>query len=464
MLKIFDTNRYVHEEEKQGLIPRYGKVARDTMKIVWPAMVEGFLVALVGLFDGIMVAELGNSATAAVTITKQPVYFMICFITALNIAVTAIIARRKGAGDHKSANRTMHVALICSLVIGLILSLFVFLLCDPINKMLGANADTIAYANDYMRIIALGFVFNALRLTINACQRGIGQTHISMITNIIANLVNIFFNYLLITGNWGAPRLEVAGAAIATVIGNAVAFLICLATLLKANQYLRFNIKALRIDKETFNQIKAIFPSAMLEQAIMRFGFILFAMIVNYLGTEATYVHGVCNDINSLMFTIADGFAIGTAAVVGHRLGEKRNDLAIVYAKVSMTISICVAILVCLIMIFARTPLVALYKPETEEAFNKAKFIMLIAAVTTMPQNIQWVLTGILRGSGDTKFTATTSLISVAIIRPIVAYVLCYFTPLGVIGAWIGMFIDQTMRLSANIWRFKSRAWLRIEV
>ena len=464
MVKLFDTNRYVHENEKQGPIPKYGKVAKETMKIVWPAMVEGFLVALVGMFDGIMVAGLGNSATAAITITKQPVYFMICFITALNIAVTAIISRRKGAGDFESANKTVHVSLICSFVIAILLSIFVVLLCNPINLLLGANEDTIGYANDYMRIIAAGFVFNALRLTINACQRGIGQTKISMVTNIIANLVNIFFNYLLITGNWGAPRLEVKGAAIATVIGNIVAFLICLLTLIKGNEYLHFSIKRLKIDKESFRQIKSLFPSAMIEQAVMRFGFIIFAMIVNYLGTEAAYVHGVCNDINSLMFTIADGFAIGTAAVVGHRLGEKRNDLAIVYAKVSMMISVCVAILVCLIMIFARTPLVELYKPETEDALNKAKFIMLIAAITTIPQNIQWVLTGILRGSGDTKFTATTSLISVAIIRPIVAYILCYFTPLGVVGAWIGMFIDQTMRLSANIWRFKSRAWLRIEV
>ncbi|MDE7095645.1 MAG: hypothetical protein K2O23_04070, partial [Anaeroplasmataceae bacterium] len=179
---------------------------------------------------------------------------------------------------------------------------------------------------------------------------------------------------------------------------------------------------------------------------------------------EATYVHGICNDLNSLMFTLADGFSIGTAAVVGHRLGEKRKDLAIVYAKVSMTISLLCAILTCIFMFSARDLLISMYKPETTERANMASTIMIIAAFTTLPQNIQWVITGILRGSGDTKFTATTSLISVTCIRPLVSYLLCYPIGLGVMGAWIGMLIDQALRMGLNIWRFSQKKWLQIQV
>ena len=196
----------------------------------------------------------------------------------------------------------------------------------------------------------------------------------------------------------------------------------------------------------------------------MRIGFILFALIVNYLGDDATYVHGICNDLNSLMFTLADGFSIGTAAVVGHRLGEKRKDLAIVYAKVSMFMSFLCALIICIFMFSARNLLIDLYKPETAERKNMASNIMIIAAFTTLPQNIQWVITGILRGSGDTKFTATTSLISVSGVRPLVSYLLCYPVGLGVIGAWIGMLIDQALRMGLNIWRFSKKKWLQIRV
>lgn len=399
-MKLLQTNRFVKESEIQGDIPKFSKVTKDVMKIVWPSMVEGFLVALVTMFDGIMVSSIGNNANSAVTITKQPIFFMICFITALNIALTAIVSRRFGAKNRDSVNRTMHEGIKLSFIISAILSVLVACLARPLCQFMGATTNTIDYATTYLTIIASGFVFNGLRLTINACQRGIGKTKISMWTNLVANLVNIGLNYLLISGNWGFPQLGIAGAAIATVAGNAVAFLICLVTILLPKGYLRLQFRQIfSIDKQTLKDIGHILPSCFIDQIFMRIGFILFALIVNYLGDDATYVNGVCNDLNSLMFTLADGFSIGTAAVVGHRLGEKRKDLAIVYAKVSMLLSFLCAIGICIFMASARNLLIDLYKPETKERQQMASTIMIIAAFTTLPQNIQWVITGILRGS-----------------------------------------------------------------
>ncbi|MDE6407003.1 MAG: MATE family efflux transporter [Anaeroplasmataceae bacterium] len=465
MIRLFDTQRLVKDADKQGEIPKYSKVTKDVMKIVWPSMVEGFLVALVTMFDGIMVSTIGNDANSAVTITKQPIYFMICFITALNIALTAIVSRRFGAKNQEPVNITLHEVVKLCFGISVVLSILVACLARPLCQFMGATSNTIDYATTYLTIIASGFIFNGLRLTINACQRGIGKTKISMWTNLVANVVNIGLNYLLIEGHWGFPRLGIGGAAIATVIGNAVAFLICLVTILLPKGYLKLQFKQLfKLDKDTLKDIGHILPSCFIDQIFMRIGFILFALIVNYLGDDATYVHGICNDLNSLMFTLADGFSIGTAAIVGHRLGEKRKDLAIVYAKVSMTISLFCAIITCIFMFSARDLLISMYKPETKERAHMASIIMIIAAFTTLPQNIQWVITGILRGSGDTKFTATSSLVSVTCIRPLVSYLLCYPIGLGVMGAWIGMLIDQALRMGLNIWRFSQKKWLQIQV
>ncbi len=465
MIRIFDTKRLVKEDKIEGEIPNYLKVVKDVMKIVWPSMVEGFLVALVTMFDGIMVSSIGNNANSAVTITKQPIYFMICFITALNIALTAIVSRRFGAKNQNSVNKTLHEGIKLCFGISAILSILVACLARPLCQFMGATENTIDYATTYLTIIASGFIFNGLRLTINACQRGIGKTKISMWTNLVANLVNIGLNYLLIEGHWGFPQMGIAGAAIATVVGNAVAFMICFITIILPKGYLKLHFKELfHLDKETLKDIGHILPSCFIDQIFMRIGFILFALIVNYLGDDATYVHGICNDLNSLMFTLADGFSIGTAAVVGHRLGEKRKDLAIVYAKVSMTLSFFCAVLICIIMFSARNLMIGMYKPETTERAHMASIIMIIAAFTTLPQNIQWVITGILRGSGDTRFTATTSLISVTCIRPLVSYLLCYPIGLGVIGAWIGMLVDQSLRMGLNIWRFAQGKWVQIQV
>lgn len=463
-MNLFNTERYLHKNEIQGQIPHFKKVLLDVIKIVWPAMIEAFLVALVTMFDGIMVSEISNSASAAVTLTKQPIYLMLSFITALNICVTALMARRKGEQDSNSANRIIHTSIVISTIISILLTIVFLVFIDPILWGMGANKDTFTYAKDYLTIITIGFIFNALRLTICSYFRGVGNTHISLYTNIIANVINIFFNYCLIMGRLGFPRLELKGAAIATVIGNFVAFIISLLISLHKDPYTHFSFK--KLFKINFNDIKVVtklLPSATIEQMVMRIGFILFAIIVNYLGTNATYVHGVCSDINSLLFTLADGLAIGASAIVGQKLGEKRADLAIVYSRVSMLFGTFIAFLAAIIMIIFKKNLILMYQPETDELLNMAENIMIIAAVTTLIQNTQWVLTGILRGCGDSKFTAKSSLLSIAIVRPLISGALCYLTPLHLYGAWIGMFIDQAIRLSLNIYRFKSRKWLKIK-
>ena len=177
---------------------------------------------------------------------------------------------------------------------------------------------------------------------------------------------------------------------------------------------------------DTYKAFFKIWPAIIVEQILMRIGFILFAIIVNGLGTADTYIQGVTNDINSLLFTLSDGFSVGIAAIVGHKLGEKRIDLAIVYAKVAMILSVTCGIIMCVIMILLRKQIISLYKPDSDYKMITASNCLLIAAASCVFQNIQWVNTGILRSAGDSKFTATTSLLSVTIIRPIVSYIFIY--------------------------------------
>lgn len=475
--KLFDTRRYCKEEEKQGDIPKFFKVSKDVMKIVWASMVESFLVSLVTLFDGIQVAAIGNEANAAVTISKQPYFILVCLAVSLNVCISAIVARRKGQNDVEGANKTVHLGITLAFCISIILSIIALLNVKNLCLLMQAEENTLQYAIPYLSILFIGFPFSALSMAFNACQKGIGKTQVSMISNIVANLVNITLNYLLISGRHGFPELGIYGAAIATVSGYFVGFLISFVAIYKQKDFIQFRFKRLlKWNKDTFAPFKKIWPAVIVEQVLMRIGFMLFAIIVNGLGTDDTYIQGVVNDINSLLFTLSDGFSVGIAAIVGHKLGEKRIDLAVVYAKVAMILSVTCGLIMCGVMILLRKQLVGLYRPNTDYKLNTACNCLLIAGASCIFQNIQWVNTGILRSAGDSKFTARTSLLSVTIIRPLVSYVLIYllFTHkdsqgaivagLGVYGAWVAQFIDQGLRMTFNLLRFKSRKWTKIKV
>lgn len=481
MVRFFDTTKFCKKDELQGEVPSFFRISKDIMKIVWASMLEAFLVALVTLFDGIQVASIGgkvgNLCNTAITICKQPYFILVCLAQSLNVVLSAIIARRKGQKDLEGANKTLHLGIVLATILSIILSLIFVFLAEPLCLLMQAQEDTLPYAVIYLRILSGGFIFNALAMAFNACQKGIGNTKISMISNVVANLVNVFLNYCLITGKLGFPSLGIKGAAIASVIGQFVCFLISLIAVYLQKDYIKFRFKRLfKFDFKIFRPILTLLPSVVVEQVLMRIGFILFAIIVNGLGTSDTYIMGVCNDINSLLFTLADGFSIGTAAIVGHKLGEKRQDLAIIYAKVAMMLSVTCGILICLVMIVIRRPVISLYNPDSDYKFKVISNALLIAAAACIFQNIQWLNTGILRTAGDTKFTAMTSLLSVTIIRPLVTYVCVYLVfhhvnedgivllGLGVYGAWVAQFIDQVIRMTLNLFRFHSRKWTKISV
>ena len=170
-------------------------------------------------------------------------------------------------------------------------------------------------------------------MVINAAQRGVGNTKIAMRTNIVSNLVNIVFNYLLIGGHLGFPALGVNGAAIATVLGTIVASGMAICSVLNPDNflYLFYSKKALRFDRKTLGSIANIGSATLAEQLFLRFGFLLYTMVVARLGTNAFAAHQIGMNIITISFAFGDGLSVASVSLVGQSLGEKRPDLAKVY-------------------------------------------------------------------------------------------------------------------------------------
>ncbi|MFA5766054.1 MAG: MATE family efflux transporter, partial [Bacilli bacterium] len=275
----------------------------------------------------------------------------------------------------------------------------------------------------------------------------------------------VFLNYCLINGNLGFPALGIKGAAIATIIGNLVAFVISIFAIYnRRNQFLSVKLTDnWRLDKESCGQIFRISSSAFVEQLGMRVGFFISAKIVNSLGTEAVAVNAIIQSIISLSFNITDGFAIGASSLVGKSLGEKREELAFAYGRMTQILSFFIGLFMFTFVIIARTWLASLFSKEFT-TIQAASDMMLFAAFIIFPQSLQWVTTGILRGAGDTRYTARSSLISVMVIRPVLSYTICYLLGFGLIGSWIGMFIDQIIRFLLNNARFTNLKWIRIKI
>jgi putative MATE family efflux protein len=449
----------------KGGLPTAKEAYSTLLNLAWPAALEGLLVSLISSADTIMVGGIGPAAISAVGITNQPKYLILAFIITLNVGVTAIVARRKGEGDDAGANKALKQAILLSVVIALVMTVVGIIYARPLLIFAGAQPDFLEDAIAYFQIVLVGNFFTSIAMSINAAQRGVGNTKITLKTNIAANLVNIFFNYFLINGIWIFPRLEVRGAAIATVIGNITMFCMSCYSVVNHKSMLDITLeKSWKFDSRTLRGFWIVGSSALVEQLFMRVGFFSYTALVANLGTIPYAAHNVCMSLINLSFSFSDGFGIAGTALVGQNLGAERPDLALMYGKVGQRCAAVAGVVLCLIFLLLGKPLVSLYTNDPDVIRMGTQITVFIISITCLAQTTGVVMLGCLRGAGDSKYVAIISLISIAFIRPVLSYVLCYPVGLGLIGAWIGLFVDQILRMSLGYARFSSGKWTDIKL
>jgi len=448
--------------------PELKDIYKKTINIAWPSTVEGALTAIIGSVDTMMVGTLGAAAIAAVGLTGQPRMIMYVFAQAMCVGTTALCARRKGAGDQKSANSCLNQSLGVVTLLGILMTLIGWFGAEWLMKLGGANEDTLAMSTMYFRIISLSFLPNCWNMCICAAMRAIGKTRVTMVTNMTANLVNVVLNYILINGKLGFPALGVKGAAIATVCGICVASCISLSIIIRKGGY--YHLSLPRFDRVTLDGLTKVGGSSMVESVCLRLGFLILARLIAGIGTNAFAAYQIVSQVTSLSFTLGDGVSTGGTSLVGQSLGAKRKDRAMAHANVAYRIGIFVSLGLMLVIFLFRRQIALLFTTD-EEIIRGVTASLYVCILAMMPQNGRVIASGALRGAGDVKFVAYCALLSVAILRPVLTWVFCYpvasMLPdmqIAVMGPWIAFLIDAIVRDRLLTYRLKQGKWMDIKL
>ena len=425
-----------------------GKYHKDTFQtavnMAWPAIVESVFSAFAGRVDSLMVSSLGSYAVAAVGLTTQPKLLGLAFFFALNVSISALVARRRGEQRQGAANETLVTALVFIILAAAVFSVGFVAFASPIIHLCGSTAETHNGAVTYFRIIMGGMIFNCIQMGINSAQRGAGNTKITMRTNVTSNTINIILNYLLINGHFGFPALGIQGAALATVTGTIVGCVMSILSITKQDGFLNLGYILKNKIKPTiaaFISLVRVGYSVFFEQVFMRIGFMMTAIMAAKQGTDAMAAHQVGMNIMSLSFAFGDGLQSAAVALIG------------------------AGIAVCLVAIylFGGRWLYSLFFEEQHIIEIGVSIIHVIIFVVIF-QICQVIYMGCLRGAGDTLYTAVASMISVTFIRTIVSYLGGYTLGLGIVGIWFGVLADQMSRFIFATIRFKQGKWVKIKI
>ncbi len=416
---------------------------------------------LLNIVDTAMVGFLGDSALAAVGLGGFVVFMCQALILGISTGVQSTAARKKGEGRVDRAAAILNTALLLVIVVAPLFSMIIIQVAPTLFPYLNSDNSVIEQGVPYLEWRTGAITFVAINFAFRGYWNAMDMSRLYMNTLFVMHACNIFLNYVLIFGKFGAPAYGVAGAgmasAISMVIGSAIYFLLGFRHVAK-DVFLKF----LANRDETTALIKISLPSG-LQQLAFAAGMVVMFWIVGLIGTAELAVVNVL--ITVLLFAILPGLGLGLACttLVGQALGRKEPEDAYQWAwdvaKVSLVMMTILGIPMWLLPDFVSS--IFIHDPETREL---ARWPMRLVGLTMPIEAIAFTFMHGLLGAGDAKRVMIVGAGNQWLLFLPLAYLFGPVLGHGLLAVWILLGASRTLTASLFVLLWRGRGWQRIVV
>ena len=408
---------------------------------------------LIGIVDNFMVGNLGSTELAAVSLGNSFIFIGMSLGIGFSTAITPLIAEADAEKDDKKIRTTFHHGLLLCTLLGIAIFIMI-VLAKPIMGLMNQPQAVVDLASPYIDWVAFSLIPVIVFQGYKQFADGLSQTKYSMYTIYLANVIHIFFNYVLIYGVWGFPKLGILGAALGTVISR-IMMVVFMHYILKhniafKNYFKNFTFK--EIKKYILKKIINLgFPSAMQ----MLFEVALFTAAIwlsGSLGKNSQAANQIALTLASSTFMVAMGFSVAAMIRVSNAKGMKDYKQLITVARSIFLLTIMVETFFGLVFVISHNFLPHLFlnmsdvsqQLDNSEIIFIASKLLLVAAVFQISDGIQVVVLGALRGLQDVKIPMYITFVAYWIVGFPISYYLGKHTNLGATGIWIGLLSGLT--------------------
>ena len=415
----------------------WGPDLRDMARFAAPIVLIFVGMQSMGVVDTLMVGHLGGAAIASVALGNLYFFNVCIFGVGLLFAIDPIVAQALGANAHDDVARGVQRGLLMALALSVV-AMIVLMPGEMLLRALGQPSEVISDTAAYTRRRAIGVLpflaFGVLRQTLQAF-RVVGPVLYAVL---IANLVNIFVNWLLIFGHWGAPTLGVVGSGYATAISM---WIMLLSLLALAWPSLRSVLQPWRAEAARWAPLMRTLRLGVpigTQMFFEIFAFGLTTLLMGSFGTASLAGHEIALNMASMTFMVPLGIAGAASAVVGRAIG--RGDMAAARRDAIAAVACGTAFMSLSALIFLTAPR-WLATSYTHDASTVAVAVALIplAGLFQVFDGLQAVTGGVLRGVGDTRVPALLHLIAFWGVGIPLGVYLGFYTPLRERGLWLGL-------------------------
>ncbi len=325
-------------ENKMGVMP----VGKLLFSMSIPMMISMLVQALYNIVDSIFVAQISENALSAVSLAFPLQTLMIAVAIGTGVGINALISRSLGAKDQDTADRVANVGVLLALCSFAVFALLGALLVGPFFRFQTDVTEIVHHGIAYGRICLCASLGLFCQITLERLLQSTGRTKLSMLSQLTGAILNIVLDPILIFGLFGLPRLEVAGAALATVIGQWVAAGVALFLNLRCNPELHLGFQRLRFHGPTVQAIYRIGVPSILMQCIGSVMVFFFNRILLGFTTTAAAVFGAYFKLQSFVFMPIFGLNNGMVPIVAYNFGARKPQRLRQTIRLAILTAICI--------------------------------------------------------------------------------------------------------------------------
>lgn len=449
------------------------------LRLALPALAEEMLVLMVTWTDWWLTGHFfqadGDATKAAMSLMGYVMWLVPSMFAAVSIGATALIARWVGSGQPGLALKTCNQAFLVGALFSGTMFVLALLFGPQFIELMQLQDEAAEFANRYFAVVMWCIPLVMFSQVGASCLRGAGDTVTGFVTKLIVVFTNIVLSFSLVTG-WGPmPELGWEGLAIGTAVGHGLGGLIILAVLIRGRAGLKLTLPNLMPDFSIIRRILKIGIPGGLDVATLLFSQLIFLALINALGTGAAAAHGLAVQIEAACFLPGAAFQVAATTMAGQFLGAKLPQRATYSTLWSLAIGGAIMCSAGLVLFFFGQYFAYFFTGSWNDptTIKAAELLKVISCVMPFLATVM-ILTGALRGAGDTIWPLLFTAIGFFLIRiPLAAYLSFETMPFaenisglgwGVLGAWVAMSSDVAIRSMMVVARFWNGGWKKIQV
>lgn len=434
-------------------LKEYTKEFKYNWQLAAPVMLGMLGHTFVSFVDNVMVGQLGTAQLAAVSLGNSFIFIAMSLGIGFSTAITPLIAEADAEQNFEKGKSTFKHGLFLCTVLGVLLFLLV-LLAKPLMYLMRQPLEVVELAIPYLNLVAFSLIPLIIFQGFKQFSDGLSLTRYPMYTTIVANILNIVFNYLLIFGKFGFPELGIVGAAYGTLISRIVMVLHLWYLLKRKDKSTAFvtQLKFLVLDKLMLKKLLNLgAPSAM--QMFFEVGIFTAAIwLSGLLGKNPQAANQVALNLSSMTFMVAMGLSVAAMIRVGNQKGlQNYVDLRRIAFSIFL-LGIILATCFALLFFVFHNQLPKLYVDfddaqnlvDNTEVVSIASKLLFAAAIFQLSDSLQVLVLGALRGLQDVKIPTLITFVSYWLVGFPISWFLGKESAYGSFGIWLGLLAGLT--------------------